>query len=80
MIRNQTEVKVDENWRWKVSIKDMPTAPGSPESSLRQHLFLQELAEQQNLLQCGPLKYQKMTIWHDGNGWGCECVALGVKP
>lgn len=81
MKRIQTEVRLDpeENKsKWKVRIEDQETTSGTPEFSVRQHLFLCELAENDySLLNCGPVRWQRLTIFHDGTKWAAEAEATG---
>ena len=81
MKRTQIEVKLDpeENKsKWKVRLEDQETLPGTPEFSVRQVLFLEELALNNHmLLTCGPVRYQRLTIFHDGAKWIAEAEAIG---
>lgn len=79
MKRIQTESRLEDNKsRWRIRVEDVNTLPGSPEFALRQTLFLEELALNSHmLLNCGPVRYQRIAIFHDGDKWICEAEAIG---
>lgn len=65
--------------RYRVTILDDPSAPGSREEWLWRARFLQEFAAQPALWECGTQQFTKMVMKHDGTRWIIELEAEEKK-
>lgn len=77
MKRSVANVKVGETQvRWKVRIEAEPVIQDSQESWESQQRLLQDLVSQPHLLHCGPSRFQKMAMYHNGSCWVVEVEAV----
>jgi hypothetical protein len=61
--------------RYRVLITGDSCPPHTHEARIHQHLFLQWVAENQAMLQCGYSIPEKIAISHNGTCWQAECEA-----
>lgn len=54
---------------------DMDCEPGTQLSRVRQDAMLNEFLQNYDLRRCGPIPFQKMRVFHDGNRWIIEIEA-----
>ncbi|NDD84287.1 hypothetical protein EBZ38_08460 [bacterium] len=71
-----TKIKTGEyKIRYKARIEDVPSEFGTSFARIRQRNFLKEIIENDGVLSCGPLDFQKMNFFHSGNEWVAELEA-----
>ncbi len=70
------ETKDDSSWRWMLEIYDEPSEHGSDAMNRRQFEFLQALLERPDLLHCGPARFEKLTVEHNGQCWVAKAHAV----
>lgn len=77
MRRFVSETNIGSNRkRHKTVIHDtVETTPHSQEACIRQNLMIQALADTPDLLNCGYLRPEKITLYHDGVRWVVEAEA-----
>ena len=61
--------------RYRVLITGEPCPPHTHEARQHQHLFLQWLADNQHMLECGYAVPDKVLITHNGLCWQAEAEA-----
>ncbi len=61
--------------RWVTTVEDDLTDEGTPQALARQHQFLQQLVDNPALLLCGPARFERLSIWHNGKCWMAQAQA-----
>ena len=54
---------------------DRDTEPGTQLCKVRQDAMLNEFLQNYDLRRCGPVPFQKLKMFHDGNRWVIEIEA-----
>lgn len=71
-----TKIKSGEyRIRYRVKVEDVPSEFGTSFARIRQRSFLKELIENDGVLTCGPVDFEKMTMSHNGSCWVAELEA-----
>lgn len=66
--------------RTRVLITGEPCPRGTHEARQHQYLFIQWLADNQHMLQCGYAVPEAIVIKHNGTCWQAECEAEADEP
>lgn len=61
--------------RYKIRVTHDDCPKGTHEAMVRQFLFIQWLANNYDLLNCGPTRFETLRIFHDGICWVAEAEA-----
>lgn len=77
MDRQFIELPLPEGlYRYRITYTDdMDTEPGTQLCRARQDAMLNEFLQNYDLRRCGPVSFQKMKMFHDGNKWIIEIEA-----
>lgn len=66
----------DNKIKYKVKLEDDPSRPFSAESNIRQKHFFKSLSDTPELLNCGPVPFEKAIFYHNGTCWCVELEAI----
>jgi hypothetical protein len=80
MRRRLNEVAIaDGRVRYTVVVEGDACEPGTDAARYRQYEFLLHLSNNQDLLACGPVMYEHLSIRHNGDRWVAEAQAVVSK-
>lgn len=66
--------------RYKIRLTHDECPKGTHEAMVRQFLFVQWLANNYDLLSCGPSRFETLKVYHDGSSWIAEAEAEVDEP
>lgn len=62
--------------RYTIRVEDDPSQPGTHEIVVRQFGFLRELCDAPEILNCGPSRFESLTVSHSGTCWVATASAV----
>lgn len=66
--------------RYAVTVTGDPCVAGTVESAIRQADMMRMLADQPATTYCGPARWQRLAVCHDGTRWMVEASAIVEEP
>ena len=81
MDRQFVELPLPERlFRYRITYTDdVDVEPGTPLSQARQDAILNQFLQNYDLRRCGPVPFQKLRMFHDGNRWVIEIEAEEIQ-
>ncbi len=65
----------DSQHRHVVTLRDVPSDPGPPADARRMAFLMELVPDGERLMHCGPVRFQKLRMYHDGQSWVIDLEA-----